>query len=108
LKYIEDNYNKKITLKEMASYNFYNPSYFSSIFKECFGKTPLEYITEIRMERAIRMMRDSGLSIEEICHSIGYSNKKHFYKVFKNMTGMTPHHFRKANHSGDNMAASKR
>ena len=96
MKYIRENYNKKITLKEIARHSFYNATYFSTIFKECFGKTPLEYISEIRIEKAVELIKKSDMTIEEICHHVGYINKKHFYKVFKNYTGMTPNDFRKS------------
>lgn len=97
LQFIEDNYNKKITLKELATRSFYNASYFSTVFKECFGKTPLEYISEKRVEKAVELMGKTNLSIEDICYNVGYSNKKHFYKIFRNITGMTPNGYRKAN-----------
>lgn len=99
LKYIKDNYNKKITLKELAKHNFYNASYFSTVFKECFGKTPLEYINEIRIEKAVELIKKSDMTIEEICHEVGYHNKNHFYKIFKSATGMTPNDFRKNAHA---------
>ena len=95
LQYIKKNYNKKITLKELAKHSFYNAAYFSTIFKECFGKTPLEYINEIRIEKAVQLMKQTDLTIEEICHRVGYSNKKHFYKIFRDATGTTPNNFRK-------------
>jgi len=95
LEYIEHNYNKKITLKELAMHSFYNTSYFSTVFKECFGKTPLEYISEKRIEKAIELMKETNMSIEDICFHIGYSNRKHFYKIFRNLTGMTPNEYRK-------------
>ncbi len=94
LQYIRENYNKKITLKEMAKMSFYNPNYFSAIFKECYGKTPLEYISAIRMDEAVKLMNGTVLSIEEISHRIGYCNKKHFYKLFREKTGLTPNEFR--------------
>lgn len=95
LQYIEDNYNKKITLKELAMQSFYNASYFSTLFKECYGMTPLEYISKIRIDKAIELIKKTDLSIEEICYQVGYRNKNHFYKIFHNTTGMTPNEFRK-------------
>ena len=94
LRYIEDNYKKKITLKELASSSFYNPSYFSRIFKECFGKTLTEYINEKRLNAAIGLISDTNESIEHIIYQVGYSDKKQFYKSFKVSTGMTPNAYR--------------
>jgi len=95
LQYIKNNYNRKITLEELSKRSFYNAAYFSTIFKECFGKTPLEYINEIRIAEAIQLIKQTDLTIEEISCKVGYNNKKHFYKIFKKATGMTPLIFRK-------------
>lgn len=94
LKYIEDNYDKKISLKELAKISFYNPSYFSTVFKECFGKTLTKYIHEKRMNTAIKMINETSYNIDEISSRLGYSNKKQFYKLFKEFTGLTPNAYR--------------
>lgn len=94
LKYIEENYKKKITLRELASSSFYNPSYFSRIFKECFGKTLTEYINEKRLNAAIKLISETNESIEHIIYQVGYSDRKQFYKSFKGFTGMTPDGYR--------------
>lgn len=97
LEFIEANYNKKLTLKELAKYSFYNPAYFSRIFKECYGKTLTEYITEKRMIEALRMIGETDLSIENICYLVGYKDRKQFYKLFKSYTGLTPSKYRTVN-----------
>lgn len=94
LKFIEDNYSRKITLKELAQYGFYNPSYFSRIFKECYGKTVTEYINEKRLEAAMRLIGETDLTIENVSLQIGYNDKKQFYKLFREATGSTPEKYR--------------
>ena len=94
LKYIEVNYNKNISLKQLSKECFYNPSYFSKLFKECFGKTLSEYIIGKRMNKAIQLIRDTSESIEQISYIVGYKDKKQFYKHFKAHTGITPNLFR--------------
>lgn len=95
LQYIEENYRNSLSLEELAEKSFYNPSYFSRIFKELYGKTLTEYITEKRIGEAVKLLEDESLSIEEICHKIGYGDKKHFYKVFKQKMELTPGQYRR-------------
>lgn len=94
LKYIEGKCFEKISLTELASKCFYNPSYFSKIFKECYGKSLTDFIYEKRMNEAIRLLKESNLSIEDICYSVGYKDRKQFYKIFKKYVGKTPNEFR--------------
>lgn len=94
LQIIRQNYNKKVNLKELAHNSYYTPAYFSKIFKECFGKNVTEYINEIRISEAIKLMQETSQSIENIAHTVGYKSKKHFYKNFKLQTGMTPSQYK--------------
>jgi len=94
LKYIEEKCFEKITLNELAEKSFYNPSYFSRIFKECYGKNLTDYIHEKRIHEALRLIKETNLPIEDICYRIGYKEKKQFYKTFKQLTGETPNAMR--------------
>lgn len=95
LSYIEKNYNKKITVQELARKSFYNPSYYVQLFRECFGMTPVQYVNQKRMEKAIEFLVTTNLSVEDIMKAVGYSDKKHFYSLFKHYTGLTPALYRK-------------
>jgi len=93
--YIDENYSEPITLKEIAEKCFYNTSYFSRIFKKCYGKNLTDYIQEKRMNEAAKLLLETDLTVEKICSNVGYSDKKQFYKLFKNYTGYTPNLYRK-------------
>lgn len=95
LYYISENYAKKITLAELSAKSFYNPSYFSKMFKECFGKTVTTYIQELRIDAAVQLLENSSKSIEEIAYEVGLGDKKNFYRVFKRFTGKLPGEYRK-------------
>jgi AraC family transcriptional regulator, L-rhamnose operon transcriptional activator RhaR len=95
LEYIKDHYNKKITLDEVAKKSYYNPSYFSKIFKECYGKPFVKYLSELRVNEAIRLLQETDCSVKEICFSVGYQSKNQFFRVFKSHTGMTPGQYRR-------------
>lgn len=90
LEYIEKNCCEKITLKELAQKCFYNPSYFSRVFKEYYGRNLMDFIHEKRVNEAMRLIRETDMSIESVAYSVGYSDKKQFYKIFKEYIGMTP------------------
>lgn len=94
LEYIEENYNERLTLKQLAEESFYNPNYLSTLFKEYVGKTFSEYVTEKRMESAIELLRSTDQSIEQICYQVGYSSRKQFYRHFRAYTGVTPKQYR--------------
>lgn len=94
LQYISDHYNQKISLAELAQMSFYSPSYFSKIFKECYNKTLTEFITELRITKALQLLKETEMSIESISEIVGYSDKKNFYQMFRKITGTTPNKFR--------------
>jgi|LSQX01.1.fsa_nt_gb AraC-like DNA-binding protein len=94
LKYIEKNYDKKLTIKELADISFLHPTYFSKVFKDCFGKTPGEYISEIRFNAAVKLLKESDQTIEDISYAVGYKDKKQLYKLFRDFTGTTPVKFK--------------
>jgi len=95
LEYIDSRCFEKITLKEIAEHTFYNPAYFSRIFKENCGVSLSEYIKEKRMEEAACLLKETNLSNDEIMDKVGYTDKKQFYKNFREIYGVTPAQFRK-------------
>ncbi len=97
LTYIENNYNSRITINELAKKSFYNSSYFIQIFKECYGITPIQYINNKRIHKAMEILKSSNAPVEQVVAAVGYSDKKHFYTLFKQYTGLTPAQYRKMN-----------
>jgi len=93
--YIQQNYMKYITLKEVSRLVGFNDSYFSFLFKKQCGKSFSEYLSEVRMNKAKELLKETNLIIAEICQRVGYSDLKHFTKNFKKLTGLTPNEYRK-------------
>lgn len=96
LEYIEKNCFEKISINDLAKKCFYNPSYFSRIFKECYGITLTAYIQEQRITKAQQLLIESDMSINKICSYVGYNDKTQFYKIFKKYSdGLLPNEYRK-------------
>ena len=95
VKYIESNLSSKLTLTSLARKCFYNPSYFSRVFKEKFGMTLSEYITRKRLDHAVSLLNETELSIEEISERCGFSDRSSFYHFFSRYLGTSPNSYRK-------------
>ncbi len=99
LSYIRHNCSEKLTLEDLAKKCFYNPSYFSRIFKEHYGVTVTEFINQSRLEKAMELLTETNLSVEEIVSRSGFPRKAGFYRLLKEKTGMTPQDYRKSKKS---------
>ncbi|MNR50304.1 HTH-type transcriptional regulator YesS [compost metagenome] len=87
------NYNKDISLKEVAEYVGMNATYFSLLFKETKGLSYIKYLTRMRMEQAKMLLQD-GLLINDVSERVGYYHYRHFTEVFKKYAGVTPGQYR--------------
>lgn len=96
LRYIEANYAEPLTLTELARKSFYTPSYFSTVFREACGRTLTEYIHEKRMQEAVRLLKTTDESVEEIALRVGCRDRKRFYQAFREYTGATPGQLRRS------------
>lgn len=93
--YIEENLNTKLTLSTLASKCFYNPSYFSRIFKEKHGVTLTEYVAKRRVKLAEKLLSESLFTVDEISAKAGFADRSSFYHFFSSFNGITPTEYRK-------------
>ncbi|WP_148354969.1 response regulator transcription factor [Anaerotruncus colihominis] len=93
--YIQEHYADPLTLEWVSNIVGFSGSYFSSLFKKETGQNFLEYLSEVRMNRAKELLRETNLSVAEVCVRVGYSDLKYFTKSFKKATGLKPGEFRK-------------
>lgn len=94
MKYISDNY-RTATLEETARNFGYNPDYLSARFKIITGMTFSKKLLSIRMEEAIHRLLTTDYTISEISTLVGYQDRSHFSRNFREYTGMTPKQYRK-------------
>ncbi len=92
--YMDKNYDKPISLTEVAALNNMEESAFSRYFKRHTGMTYIESITERRLGYASRQLIESDYSIAEIAYKCGFNNISNFNRIFKKKKGCTPKEFR--------------
>lgn len=92
--YLDQNYEKNISLETLSKKFYFSTYYLARKFKEETGYTINQYIINRRMGEAERMLLFEDTTIKEIAKSNGYSNLQHFYSTFKKYTGCTPVEFR--------------
>jgi two-component system response regulator YesN len=92
---IKERFSEPVTLKEIASDEGFSYTYLAGLFKSETGQTFGDYIREVRMNEAKRLLRESNMSVGDICKAVGYTDQKHFNASFKKTTGVKPTEFRK-------------
>ncbi len=97
INYIDANYDKTVTLDEIARASHLSPSRLAHVFKEQMGITIIDYLTSVRIERAKQLLLATEQSCTEICFQIGYNNQSYFTRTFKDLVGMPPREFRRKN-----------
>ena len=89
--YINENFdNKDLNFNYIADKLQFNRSYLSREFKRRIGQNPSEYIFNIRIEKAKKLLKTNEYTLEEVAEKVGYSDKGYFGQVFKKTTGVTP------------------
>lgn len=92
--YIDRNYKKDISAKDVAGILGYSDVYFSKVFKQLFDDNFINYLTKIRIDRAKVLLKDVSFNIKEIGKSVGYADSNYFTKVFKRSIGISPSEYR--------------
>ncbi len=92
--YINEHYAEPLRLNDMAEMVGMSPVSFSRFFKLRSGRTLTDYVLDIRLGFAARMLVDSSKNISEICYECGFNNISNFNRIFKSKRGSTPKEFR--------------
>ncbi len=94
LRNIKDHSSEKLSMKEIANANYYNPSYFSRLFKKYTGKSFTQYLKEARIEHACQLLETTDMRINDISAEVGYGDKTKFYKHFRQINNLSPHEYK--------------
>lgn len=92
--FIDGHYMYDLTLTMLAERFSYHPSYFSELFKSKMGKTFVQYVTEVRMGQATRLLEETSLSLWDIAELTGFANASYFSSKFKKQYGVSPSEYR--------------
>lgn len=97
IKYINANFTKNISIKDIAEELFLNPNYISQLFKKETGTTYVKYLNGLRIEKAKELLQKTDMSINDVCINSGFNDYFYFIKKFKKYTNMAPSYYRKNN-----------
>jgi len=95
-KFIDANYADKIDLDKMAREAHLSKFHFVRLFKVNYGRTPHQYLVEVRMKNAKELLK-KGLPVSSVCVSVGFDSIPSFTRLFKKITGTTPARFQHVN-----------
>lgn len=93
--YMDQNYRKDISLDTVAEKFYISTAHLSRAFKKVTGFTFIEYLSNLRIQKAQKLLSETNLPISDIARKVGYQNHTHFGRMFKLMTGSSPREFRK-------------
>ena len=88
--YIQNNYTSNITLEEAAKITNMSMYYFCSFFKRIMGKTFIDYLLSVRIDKAKEILKSENISVTNLAYRVGFSNLSYFHRKFKEFTGFTP------------------
>ena len=94
-KYIKENYDKNLNMAVVSNYISMNYSLFSYSFKQYTGNNFVNYLKNLRMEEAKKLLAKTDMRVVEISQKVGYDNEKHFMTTFKSSCGVSPSEYRK-------------
>ncbi|MHB8074334.1 PocR ligand-binding domain-containing protein [Desulfosporosinus fructosivorans] len=88
--FVMENYHKPLTIKATADYLFISPSHLSRLFRLELDCTFNDYLTRVRVEKAVELMKKPEYSVEQVAKAIGFKSQSYFAEVFRKYIGVTP------------------
>lgn len=106
LKIIKEKYSVNVSISSLCSKYGIGGSSLWRFFKKEFGLSPMEYLTDLRMKKALDLLRNTGLSVRTVARNCGIPDASSFCSLFKKKYGMTPGEFRR-NSTAEELSAGK-
>ena len=95
MNFIDENYDKRITMEEIAKKYYLNKNYMRTLFVKQLGLSPKQYLQRVRMKRAAFLLTETESDVALIAKSVGYDDALLFSKMFKQYWGVSPIQYRK-------------
>lgn len=93
--YLSENYARHIQVEDMARYTYLSAAYLNRIFREVTHNTPINYLIDIRMQKARQLLEEGNLPVQEVAKRVGYEDPYYFSKLFKKRFHMPPQQYKK-------------
>jgi len=93
--HIHNHYTSDISISQLAAMENLSERRYHEVFHEAFGTSPGNYITDLRIANASRLLQDTNLSVAQIAQACGYKDSLYFSRLFRKKTGMSPLAYRK-------------
>lgn len=90
ISYIRLNYQMNITAGDIATYTNVGERYLRKLFSQYLNLSPVDYLNQIRINKAIELLRNTEMSIKEVCFACGFQSPQYFSRLFKQQMGITP------------------
>jgi len=90
--FMDSQFGEVIDLKDISDSSFFSKFHFVRIFKKYYGRTPYQYLTEVRMAKAKQLLQ-SGMTVSGTCSALGFASVTSFTGLFKRTNGTTPSEF---------------
>ena len=96
MSYISEHFKEKIYIESLSDMISVSPDYFTKMFKDSIGKTPIDYINGLRVNYSMKLLCTTDMSMAQIAEDIGFCNPNYFHKIFKQYMGVSPLAYRKS------------
>ncbi|MEO8762700.1 MAG: AraC family transcriptional regulator [Ginsengibacter sp.] len=92
--FIDDNFQEALDLEQISQQAFFSRFHFHRLFTRIYRKTPHEYLTILRLQHAKDLLTKEGISIREVCNSVGFESLGSFSTLFRKQYGYAPQYYR--------------
>lgn len=92
--HMRQNLQERITVDDLAAKYHLSPSHFSSLFKKATGMSPIDYLIQLRIQKACQLLLNIQLKIKDISLAVGYDDPYYFSRLFKKLMGLSPQQYR--------------
>lgn len=87
--FIDSNYSDALDIDAIADEAYFSKFHFIRLFREMYGKTPHQYLIQVRINKAITLLKNN-IPVSEVCHSVGFESLSSFSGLFKRTSGLSP------------------
>ena len=99
--YMEQNYDRGISVADAASYVFLSQGYFTRAFRDELGISPMSFLMKIRIDKACELLTNNEIKVSGVAMQIGFSSPQRFNVAFRKQMGMTPMQYRRFSQKGE-------